>query len=185
MVVSFVVCLSSFVCCVVLWCRVGSECLCKDPVFCVLETCIFLSPQYYRVWARYCRFGRHGTTAPQHGTTALVRYFGSTAPCGTTVSGHGTTTPSRARGGYDSGRGVPTPHTHSLSLSPRLSLSRTAPEALAGSPSPATLLGFRPVGSFPTTSSCREPRFLPKSLSCWFVLLLLGLLGRCMRFLRF
>ena len=48
-----------------------------------------------------------------------------------------------------------------LSLSPRLSLSRsrTAPEALAGSPSPATLLGFRPVGSFPTTSSCHGPRF--------------------------
>ena len=118
---------------------------------------------------------RHGTTAPQHGTTALVRYFGSTAPCGTTVSGHGTTAPSRAHGGYDSGRGVTTPHTHSLSLSPRLSLSRTAPEALARSPSPATLLGFRPVGSFPTTSSCHGTRFLPKSLSLCFVVLPLGI----------
>ena len=151
--------------------------LCKDPVFRVLETCIFLSSRYYRVWPRYYRFGRHGTTAPQHGTTALVRYFGSTAPCGTIVSGHGTTAPSRVRGGYDSGRGVPTPHTHSLSLSPRLSLSRTAPEALAGSPSPATLLGFRPVGSFPTTSSCHGPRFFPKSLSFLVVLLLLGFWG--------
>ena len=124
-VVSFVVCLSGFLCCVVLWCRVGSECLCKGPVFRVLETCIFLSSRYYRVWPRYYRFGRHGTTAPQHGTTTLVRYFGSTAPGGTTVSGHGTTAPSRARGGYDSGRGVPTPHTHSLvSLAMSLSLAQ-------------------------------------------------------------
>ena len=151
--------------------------VCAKIQFFALETCIFLSPRYYRVWARYYRFGRHGTTAPQHGTTALVRYFGSTAPGGTTVSGHGTTAPSRARGGYDSGRGVPTPHTHSLSLSPRLSLSRTAPEALAGSPSPATLLGFRPVGSFPTTSSCHGPRFFPKSLFFLAVLLLLGFWG--------
>ena len=141
--------------------------LCKDPVFRALETCIFSSPRYYHVWARYYRFGRHGTTAPQHGTTALVRYFESTAPCGTTVSGHGTTAPSRARGGYDSGRGVPTPHTHSLSLSPGAHRG-------AGPPAPAALLGFRPVGSFPTTSSCHGTRFLPKSLSFWFVPLLLG-----------
>ena len=178
MVGSFVVCLSGFVCCVVLWCRVGSECLCKDPVFHVLETCIFLSSRYYRVWPRYYRFGRYGTTAPQHGTTAQVQYFGSTAQDGTTALGHSTTAPSRERGGYDSGRGVPTPHTHSfVSLSPRLSLSRTAPEALAGSPSPATLLGFRPVGSFPTTSSCHGPRFFPKSLFFLAVLLLLGFWG--------
>jgi len=135
--------------------------LCKDPVFRVLETCIFLSPRYYSVWARYYALG--GTVLPLW--------------CGTTVSGHGTTAPSRARGGYDSGRGVPTPHTHSLSLSPRLSLSRTAPEALAGSPSPATLLGFRPVGSFPTTSSCHGPRFFPKSLFFLVVLSLLGFWG--------
>ena len=98
--------------------------VCAKIQFFALETCIFLSPRYYRVWARYYRFGRHGTTAPQHGTTALVRYFRSTAPCGTTVSGHGTTAPSRARGGYDSGRGVPTPHTHSLSLSLHVSPSQ-------------------------------------------------------------
>ena len=129
--------------------------VCAKIQFFALETCIFLSPWYYRIWERYYRFGRHGTT----------------------VSGHGTTAPSRARGGYDSGRGVPTPHTHSLSLSPRLSLSRTVPEALAGSPSPATLLGFRPVGSFPTTSSCHGPRFFPKSLFFLAVLLLLGFWG--------
>ena len=37
---------------------------------------------------------------------------------------HDTTAPSRERGGYDSGRGVPTPHTHSFVSRPRrLSLS--------------------------------------------------------------
>ena len=118
MVVSFVVCLSGFVCCVVLWCRVGLECLCKDPVIHVLETCIFLSSRYYRSWPRYYRFGRHGTTAQ-------VRYFGSTAPGGTTALGHGTTAPSRECGGYDSSRGGPTPHTHSfVSLPTSLSLAQ-------------------------------------------------------------
>ena len=118
--------------------------LCKDPVFRVLEMCIFLSSRYYRVWSRYYRFGRHGTTAPHHGTTALVRYFGSTAPGGTTVSGHGTTAPSRERGGYDSGRGVPTPHTHSL-LSLPTSLSLSLAQERRRRPSPD--LHLRPLSS--------------------------------------
>ena len=151
--------------------------LCKDPVF-RARNMHLLEPTVLLRLGAVLRFGRHGTTA-------LVRYFGSTAPCGTTVSGHRTTAPSRARGGYDSGRGVPTPHTHSLSLSPRLSLSRTALEALARSPSPATLLGIRPVGLFPTTSSCHGPRFfsqIPLFLGCF---LASRLLGRNLLFLRF
>ena len=66
---------------------------------------------------------------------------------------------------------------------PSISLScpRTAPKTLAGSPSLAALLGFRSVGSFPTTSSCHGTRFLPKSLSLWFVCLLLGFWGETCR----
>ena len=62
---------------------------------------------------------------------------------------------------------------------PSLSLScpRTAPETLTGSPSPAALLAFRPMGSFPTTFSCHGTRFLRKSLSLWLVLSFLGFWG--------
>ena len=161
--------------------------LCKDQVFRVLETCIFLSSRYYRIWPRYYRFGRHGTTAPQHGTTALVRYFGSTAPGGTTVSGHGTTTPSRARGGYDSGRGVPTPHTHSLVSLPT-SLSLTLKNG-AGGPRRISVSGHSPripTGGIvhhhfllPWTKVFPQiPLFLRCSLASRF-------LGRCLLFLRF
>ena len=47
----------------------------QRPLFRVLETCIFLSPRYYRGLPQYYRFERHGTTAPERGTTAQVRYF--------------------------------------------------------------------------------------------------------------
>ena len=82
--------------------------------------------------------------------------------------------------GLRAGRGSSNSPIPIHSSSPRrlsLSCPRTAPVTLAGSPSPAALLGFRPVGSFPTTSSCHGTRFLPKSLSLWFVLLLLGFWG--------
>ena len=159
--------------------------LCKDPVFRVLETCIFLSSRYYRGLPWYYRFGRHGTTAPQHGTTTLVRYFGSTAPGGTTVSGHGTTAPSRARGGYDSGRGVPTPHTHSfVSLSTSLSLKNGA-----GGPRRISVSGHSP--RIPTGGIIPHHFLLPWTKVFPQIPLFLGcslasrFLGRNLSFLRF
>ena len=161
--------------------------VCAKIQFFALETCIFLSPRYYRVWARYYRFGRHGTTAPQHGTTALVRYFGSTTPGGTTVSGHGTTAPSRERGGYDSGRGVPTPHTHSfVSLPTSLSLSL---KNGAGGPRRISVSGHSP--RIPTGGIVPHHFLLPWTKVFPQIPLFLGcslasrFLGRNLLFLRF
>ena len=58
-------------------------------------------------------------------------------------------------------------------------------EAFAGSPSPATLYGFRPVGSFPTSPSCHGPRFFPKCLFFLSFLVLLGFGEMHVVFLRF
>ena len=129
-----VVCLSAFVCRVVLWCRVASKFSCKG----LLETCDFLSPRYYRVErARYYRTGE--------------RYYRSGAvlpPSGTTAMRHGTTAPSSEHGGYDSGRGFPTPHTHSLvSLPTSLSLHTSLSLLLkngAGGPRRISVSGHSP-----------------------------------------
>ena len=65
MVGSFVVCLSGFVCCVVLWCRVGSECFVQRSIFSCARNVHLLEltvlplweARYYRATARYYRSG--------------------------------------------------------------------------------------------------------------------------------
>ena len=163
--------------------------LCKGPLFSrVLETCIFLStryyrglPRYYRVRsARYYRVRSARYFRTQRGSNFLLPPGGAVLPPLCSTSARAVLPHGRGRVGVKSGQGeFQLPHTHSSFSSHAVSLcrSRMAPETLAGSPSPAALLGFRPVGSFPTTSSCHGTRFLPKSLSLWFVLSFLGFSG--------
>ena len=138
----------------VVLCWLGVVCA-KIKFFFKLETCIFLSPWYYRVWARYYRFGRHSTT-----------------------------TPSRARGDYDSGRGVPTPHTHSFSLSMSLPLKNGA-----GGPRRISVSGHSP--RIPTGGIVPHHFLLPWTKVFPQIPLFLGcslasrFLGRNLSFLRF
>ena len=131
---------------------------------------------------------RHGTTASIAAVIFYCRWkSGTTALCAVLPPGRYYRDDPRyyravtSAWGLRAGRGSSNSPIPIQLLFPTSSLSlscpRTVPEDLAGSPSPAALLAFRPVGSFPTTSSCHGTRFLPKSLSLWFVLSFLGFWG--------
>ena len=173
-----VVCHSAFVCRVVLWCRVALKFSCKV----LLETCNFLGPRYYRGLSRYYRVERAWYYR------SVERYYHSGAvlpPSGTTAMTHDTTAPSSGRGGYDSGRGVPTPHTHScVSLSTSLSLKNGA-----GGPRWISVSGHSP--RIPTGGIVPHHFLLPWNKVFPQIPLFLGcslasrFLGICLLFLRF
>ena len=138
--------------------------------------CFFLSSRYYRGLPRYYR----AWSVRYYQPNAVLPPGEAILPLWCGPSAQAVLPRCRRRVGIRTGTGgsnFPIPIRQFPPLRLSLSRSRTGPESLAGSPSPAALLGFRPVGSFPTTSSCHGPRFFPKSLSFLLVLLSLGFWG--------
>ena len=130
--------------------------------------------------------GESTVLPPPHGSNFYCclgeRYyrFGAVLPpSGTTVMRHGTTAPSSEHGGYDSGRGVPTPHTHSL-ISLPTSLSLLLKNG-AGGPRRISVSGHSPWiptgGIVPHHFLLPWTKVFPQTLFFLVVLSLLGFWG--------